>query len=118
MSFATASVFPCPVDLIHQNPYRIMACAFPEPLHCLLQAAAFIVSFKHPPFYPGIAFPIQAQVKFCPKLHGRLFFSADNRANPRLPATYNPLFHRARLVVIHVLLLLIQFKNSQNEACF
>lgn len=94
-----------------------MACAFPEPLHCPLQAAAFIVIFKRNPFYPGIAFPIQAQVKFYPNSTEDFFF-VNNQADPRLPNTYNLLIHRVRLVVRHILLLLIQFKNSQNKDCF
>lgn len=101
-----------------QEPSLGRAGTFLKAFHGFPQTAAFIIIFKRKPFYPGIAFRVQAEVKFYAELHRRLCFPTHNWTYPWLMETHDPLFHRVHFVVIHLLLLFVQFKNSQNELYF
>ena len=53
-------------------------------------------------------------MKLCAKFCRGFCLAADNRTDIGLAYAYNPVIHRMRLVVIHVLLLFIQQMDDNN----
>ena len=98
-AFAEVPFLPCPVDLICQHTFRIMACALPVAFHCFYSAYTLVVCFERYLFNASIILTVKAQVKFRTKFIGYFGFPPDDRLEPWLCNAHNTVFYSDHLQI-------------------
>ena len=112
---AVRYVLPCPVNLVHQSPLRVMPCPRFVAFNRILQDRALIVGIEGDFLKPRMPVLVYAHVVLRPELHRRFRLPADNRPQVRLVEAHDPVVHPVHLVLVHVSLLPVKLQDGQVE---
>ena len=113
---AVCKVVSVPIDLICQNTFRIISCSLKIPFHGYNENITFAIGIKRQLLYPGHSFFVKTQIRFCSKFHWCTRLSTDNRTDVRLADADNPVRNQMYFVLIHVLLLFVDFVNDAKPS--
>ena len=111
MLTAVFQVFAVPVDLVRQDPLRIVTGPCMVVLDRSDQNITFVVCIERLLLDPGHAVIVDAHIEFCSELRWVLGFTSDDRPDVWLTDTHDPVCYLVSPVAVHVVLLFIDLSN-------
>lgn len=113
-ALAVLPVLLVAVDRVGEHPFRVHPCPPAVRLYGIHKVRRLIVCLIGIELHPGVPAGIDAEVHLRPELYWLRHLPPHDRADERHVQAHNPLVHAVHLVVVHVLLLAVEFLDGPH----